>query len=179
MVLLGLFMGIVVGEIYGPISVQPIFAAPPSPCIEHPFPWGCQDRECVNSPESNTIQCCWRDNANGGVTVCQVCDVDDNGDLGGCTDVSPAFKGAPDSSTVTPPPSGNAPPSSTEKCSDNVAVDKNGNCSPITQTPGEGNDDGGDKSNLRDNVLNDMMFGQSQGSSVSENREGENNRTEG
>jgi hypothetical protein len=173
MVLLIAILGILAVLISNPITVKPIFAAPPSPCIEHPFPWGCQDRECVNSPESSTIQCCWRDNANGGGNVCQTCDVDENGDIAGCTDVNPAFKGTPDSNSVAPPPSGKAPPSSTEKCPENVAVDKTGNCSPTTQLPDDTSDN--DKPNLRSNVLNDLMFSQSQDSSTSDNQEEENN----
>ena len=165
MVLLTVFMGLVAGLTYSPISVRPIFAAPPDPCIEHPFPWGCQDRECENSPESSTISCCWRDNANGGRYVCQVCNVDDNGDIGGCSDVFPASKGTPDSSIVVPPPSGKAPPPSTEKCPDNSAVDKNGNCSLTTKLPDDTSDN--NKPNLRGNILNDMMSSQSQDSSDS------------
>ncbi len=138
MVLLTVIMGLVVGLIYGPISVKPIFAAPPDPCIEHPYPWGCQDRTCENSPESNTISCCWRDNANGGRNVCQVCDIDDNGDIGNCGEVT--SKGMPNDNVIAPPPSGKAPPPSTEKCPDNSAVDQNGNCTPTTQLPGDTSD---------------------------------------
>ncbi len=138
MVLLTVIMGLVVGLIYDPISVKPIFAAPPDPCIAHPFPWGCQDRKCENSPLSNTISCCWRDNTNGGRNVCQVCDIDDNGDIGDCGDVTPTSKGIPDSSVIAPPPSGVAPPPSTEKCPDNSAVDSKGNCTPTTQSPNDG-----------------------------------------
>ena len=39
MVLLSVMIGLEALLIYGPISVKPIFAAPPDPCVEHPFPW--------------------------------------------------------------------------------------------------------------------------------------------
>jgi hypothetical protein len=61
-----------------------------------------------------------------------------------------------------------------------VAVDKNGNCSPITQTPDEDNGADSDKTNLRGSVLDDLMYSQSQGSSNSdEEQEGEDNQTNG
>ena len=110
-------IGLVAVLIYGPISSKPIFAAPPSPCIENPFPWGCQGRECENNPEDSTITCYWRDNANGGQNVCQICDVDDSGDIGGCGEVSPASEGKSNTDVVAPPPSGIAPPTSTETMS--------------------------------------------------------------
>jgi len=168
---------LVVGLGYSEISLQSVSALPPDPCFgKHSA--GCPSMSCSNSPATLTAHCCWLDIQDDTV-VCQTCDVNtDTGEFENCTNVSPVSKGTLDGSIVAPSPSGKAPPS-TEKCPDNVAVDKNGNCSPITQTPNEDNDGGGDKPNLRDNVLNDMMFGQSQGSSVSENREGENNRTEG
>ena len=175
MVLLSVMIGLEALLIYGPISVKPIFAAPPDPCVEHPFPWGCQDRECETSPESNTISCCWRDNANGGRNVCQVCDIDDNGDIGGCSDVFPISKGIPDSSIVAPPPSGKAPPPSTEKCPDNSVVDQNGNCTPTTKLPDDTSNN--NKPNLRGNILNDLMSGQSQDSSTSEQQQ--ENQTNG
>jgi hypothetical protein len=164
--LLTVIMGLVAVLIYGPISSKPLFAAPPSPCIENPFPWGCQDRQCDNSPETSTISCCWRDNANGGVYVCQSCDIDDNGDIGGCTDVNPASEGKSNTDVISPPPSGKAPPASTEKCPDNSAVDQNGNCTPTSQMPDDPSDN--TKPTLRGNVLDDLMFSQSQDSSTSE-----------
>ena len=63
-----------------------------------------------------------------------------------------------------------------------MAVDKNGNCSPSAQSPEEDNDAGSDdtKPNLRDNVLNDLMFSQSQDSSTSEKvKEEGNNQANG
>jgi hypothetical protein len=57
-----------------------------------------------------------------------------------------------------------------------VAVDQNGNCSPSAQLPGDTSDD--TKPNLRGNVLNDLMFSQSQDSYTSdEEQEEKNNHT--
>lgn len=169
-------MGLTAGLIYSPTSINLIFAAQPDPC----FVGDCTAKMCDNSPGKLKASCCW---SKPGVipheTVCQTCEVNTNtGEFENCTDI--ASKGSFDSSITAAPPSGKAPPSSTEKCPDNVAVDQNGNCSPITQTPGEGNDAGSDKSNLRGNVLDDLMFSQSRDSSTSdEKQEEENNQTEG
>jgi hypothetical protein len=38
---------------------------------------------------------------------------------------------------TAPPPSGVAPPPSTQTCPENTALDANGNCAPVTQTPKE------------------------------------------
>ena len=73
---------------------------------------------------------------------------------------------------MSPLPSGKAPPPSTEKCPDNSAVDQNGNCTPITQLPGDTSDN--NNPNLRGNILNDII--QSQDSSDSgEEQENQSN----
>ena len=168
-VLLSVITGLTAGLIYGPISINLILAAPPHPCFG-----GAQDYVCIceNNPAKRTANCCWYDSITGSY-ACQTCEVNtDTGDFENCTS-----KGKPDSSVVAPSPSGKAPPPSTEKCPDNVAVDKNGNCSPTIQLP---NEDSGvednNKPNLRGNILNDMRFSQSQGSSSSEEKE---NQTDG
>ncbi len=169
---------LIVGLGYSEISVHPVLAAQPDPC----FLGDCTAKLCDNSPAKLKATCCW---SKPGVipaeTVCQTCEVNTGtGEFENCTSV--ASKGSPDSSTLAPPPSGKAPPTSTEKCPDNAAVDKNGNCSPSAQLPDEDNDAGSDnnKPNLRGNVLNDLMFSQSQESSSSEDQdEKENNQTNG
>lgn len=152
MVLLIIIMGMMVGLIYGPISIHHISAAPPHPCFG-----GAQDYICIceNNPAKLTAKCCWHDSITGSY-ACQTCEVNtDTGDFENCTS-----KGNPDSSVVAPPPSGKAPPPSTEKCPDNSAVDQNGNCTPITQLPDDTSDN--TKPTLRDDVLGDLMFSQSQ-----------------
>lgn len=66
-----------------------------------------------------------------------------------------------------------APLSSTEKCPDNVEMDKNGNCSSSAQMPDENKDVGNNniKPALRGNLLKDLMFSQSQDSSTSVEQE--------
>ena len=59
----------------------------------------------------------------------------DTGDFENC-----ASKGKHGSTVIAPPPSVKAPPASTEQCPENVAVDKNGNCSPSAQLPEKDND---------------------------------------
>jgi len=157
MVLLSIIMGIVVGLIYGPISINLILAAPPHPCFG-----GAQDYVCIceNNPAKLTAKCCWHDSITGSY-ACQTCEVNtDTGDFENCTS-----KGKPDSSVVAPPPSGKAPPPSTEKCPDNSAVDQNGNCTPTTQLPDDTSDN--NKPNLRGNILNDLASSQGPDSSTS------------
>ena len=170
LVLLNIIMGIVVGLIYGPISIQLILAAPPHPCFG-----GAQDYICICeiNPAKQTANCCWYDTITGSY-ACQTCEVNaDTGDFENCT-----IKGKPDSSVVAPPPSGKAPPASTENCPDNSAVDENGNCSPSAQLPDDTSSN--TKPNLRGNVLDDLMFSQSQDSSNSaEEQEEENNQANG
>jgi hypothetical protein len=166
MILPGIIIGIVVGLIYCPISIHVILAAPPHPCFG-----GAQDYVCIceNNPAKLTAKCCWNDSITGSYS-CQTCEVNtDTGDFENCTS-----KGKSDSSVVAPPPSGKAPPPSTEQCPDNVAVDKNGNCTPTSQLPDDTSDN--NKPNLRGNILNEMMFSQSQDSSDSgEEQENQSN----
>jgi len=171
MVLLTVIFGLVAGLIYDPISVKPIFAVPPDPCFGKHSP-GCPNMACSNNPATLTAHCCWTDIYNDR-TICQSCDVNtDTGEFENC-DYS-FSKGKPDSSIVIPPPSGKAPPPSTEKCPDNSAVDSNGNCTPMTQLPDDTSDN--NKPNLRDNLLNDMMLSQSKDSSDSgEEQENQSN----
>jgi hypothetical protein len=160
------FSTVAIGNVYA--------AAPPHPCFG-----GAQDYTCIcdNNPAKLTATCCWYDPITGG-NNCQTCEVNtDTGDFENCTS-----KVKPDSSVVAPSPSGIAPPTSTEQCPENVVADKNGNCSPSAQLPEEDNDSSSDdsKPTLRGNVLNDLMFSQSQDSSPSEEeQEEENNQTDG
>lgn len=160
--LLTVIIGLTVVLIFSPISIHLVLAAPPHPCFG-----GAQDYVCIcdNNPSKQTATCCWYDPLTGG-EGCQTCEVN-AGDFENCTN-----KGKPDSSTIAPPPSGNAPPPSTEKCPDNVAVDTNGNCSPTTQMPGDSSDN--NKPNLRGNILNEMMSTQSPDASDSEEQQEEN-----
>jgi len=168
MVLLSTILALSVGLMSSPISLQLVSAEKPSICFGNHF---CPNMVCTNNPLSLTADCCWS-TMDG--TVCQTCDV--NTDTGEFEDCGPVHtpvvpKGIPDSSPVIPPPSGKAPPPSTEKCPDNSAVDKNGNCTPMTQLPDDTSDN--NKPNLRGNLLNDMMVGQSQDSSTFEEQENE------
>jgi len=153
---------LVAGLANSSISLQPVFANMPDPCFgKHSA--GCPNMVCSNHPALGTAHCCWTDIFNDR-TVCQTCDVNtDTGDFENCSKVE--SKGHPDSSTVIPPPSGLAPPPSTEKCPDNSAVDQNGNCTPTTKLPDDTSDN--NKPNLRGNILNDMMSSQSQDSIIS------------
>ncbi|HET6590269.1 MAG TPA: hypothetical protein VFG45_08905 [Candidatus Nitrosocosmicus sp.] len=171
MILLGVIMGLTGGLMYGPTSINLIFAAQPDPC----FVGDCTAKMCDNSPGKLKASCCW---SKPGVipheTVCQTCEVNTNtGEFENCTDIT--SKGSLDSGVKVAPPSGKAPPTSTETCPDNVAVDKNGNCGPSAQLADVDNNDGSDndKPNLRGNVLNDLMFSQSQDSSISDEGQGE------
>ena len=159
---------LVAGLANSSISLQPVFANLPAPCFgKHSA--GCPGMACSNSPAFLSAHCCWTDIRDDKV-ICQTCDVNtDTWEFVNCSAVE--NKGKPDSSTVIPPPSGKAPPPSTEKCHDNSAVDQNGNCSPTAQLPYDTNDN--NKHNLRGNILNDMMFSQSQDSSMSEKQEQE------
>ena len=165
---------IAMGLTYSTVAIGNVYAAPPHPCFD-----GAQDYNCIceNNPAKLTATCCWYDPITGG-NNCQTCEVNtDTGDFENCTS-----KGKPDSSVVASPPSGIAPPTAPEQCPENVAVDMNSNCSPSAQLPEEVNDTGSDdtKSNLRGNVLNDLMFSQSQDSSTSEEeQEEENNQANG
>jgi hypothetical protein len=168
LVLLSIVLSITTGLMYGPISIHLVLAAPPHPCFG-----GAQDYVCIceNNPSKQTATCCWYDPITGG-EGCQTCEVN-TGDFENCTS-----KGKSDPSTVAPPPSGKSPPPSTEKCPDNTAVDQNGNCAPTTQLPDDTSDN--TKPNLRGNVLDDLMFSQSQDSSTSEEeQEEENNEANG
>src|SRR6476659_2939675 len=162
MVLLNVFMGLVAVLIFSPISLQPASAASPDPCFgKHSV--GCPSMDCTNNIEHLNATCCWTD-IHDGKTVCQTCDVNtDTGEFDDCTYVY--SKGGFDSSVIAPPPSGKAPPPSTEKCPDNSAVDQNYNCTPTTQLPDDTSDN--NKPNLKGNILNDMMSTQSQDSSDS------------
>lgn len=170
-----MFVFAIVVLFYFPISITLVSAAPPDPCFGNGAP-GCI-AICDNSRGDLQATCCWQ--ASAGNYACQTCQINpQTGDYENCYYNKP---GKLNNDIISPqPPSGNAPPTSTEKCPENVAVDKNGNCSPITQTPDEDNGAGSDKTNLRGNVLDDLMFSQSQGSSNSyKEQEGEDNQTNG
>jgi hypothetical protein len=118
--------------IYGPISLHPVFAAPPDQC----FGSRCSGlSDCDNNPEKLTATCCWTDPRDiPPYPKCQTCHVNtDTGEYEDCTDV--ASKGKSDSTVIAPPPSGVAPPPSTTTCPANTALDTNGNCAPVTQGP--------------------------------------------
>ncbi|HET6589674.1 MAG TPA: hypothetical protein VFG45_05875 [Candidatus Nitrosocosmicus sp.] len=147
------------------------------------------DIDCIPESNSNIVDCCYKeyDSDSGETTAiyCTTCYDDGIGNLA-CGEYDKIEVSSPsddgDSSPKGPrdiqpanPPSDMAPPPSTEKCPDNVAVDKNGNCNPITKTPDEGNDEGSDKPNLRGNMLDELKFGQSQDSSTSEEEQEEGN----
>lgn len=132
LMLLAFGLLLVGGLVYSSGSLHPVFAASPDPCFGKHSP-GCPGMSCSNSPATLSANCCWLD-IHDDTIVCQSCEVNtDTGEFENCTDV--ASKGKPDSSTVIPPPSGLAPPPSTEKCPDNSATDSKGNCTPITQSP--------------------------------------------
>jgi len=151
------------------ISLQPVFANLSDPYFRK-HSAGCPGMACSNSPAFLSAHCCWTEIRDDKL-VCQTCDVStDTGEFENCSAVE--NKGKPDSSTVIPPPSGKAPPLSTEKCPDNSAIDQNGNCTPTTQLPDDTSDN--NKPNFRGDILNDMMLSQSQGSFMSEKQEQEN-----
>lgn len=155
MVLLTVFMGLVAGLILSPISIHPVLAAAPHPCFGGAADYSCI---CENNPAKLTATCCWYDTITGSED-CQTCEVNtDTGEFENCH--NGASKGGFDSGVVAPPPSGKAPPPSTEKCPDNSAVGQNGNCSPTTQLPDDTSNN--NKPNLRGNILKDMMSSQSE-----------------
>jgi hypothetical protein len=118
---------LVVGLAYGSVSLHPVFAEPPDPC----FGDECGLSSCDSiSPDAD--QCCWT--GPNGYIICQTCWVFE-GKYFYCD--PPRTKGKPDSSTIAPPPSGVAPPPSTQTCPENTALDANGNCAPVTQSPKE------------------------------------------
>ena len=129
MVLVSTFLFITVGLIYSPNTMRTIFAEPPDPC----FGDDCPGSRCTNYPDGGYAVCCWT--GPNGHEICQACDITLGGDFDNC--LPPSSKGVP-SGVIAPPPSGVAPPPSTEKCPDNSAVDSKGNCTPITQSPGDG-----------------------------------------
>jgi hypothetical protein len=123
---------LVAGLIYCPISLRPVFAAPPDAC----FGDGCSNTKCVNQPEVLYAQCCWTE---GGHQYCQGCSINTNtGEFEKCSDVIQISKGKPDTSIIAPPPSGVAPPPLTTTCPANTVLDTNGNCAPVTQGPDQG-----------------------------------------
>ena len=127
--MVALLLFLVAVLICGPISLHPVFAAPPDAC----FGDGCSNTKCVNQPEVLYAQCCWTE---GGHQYCQGCSINTNtGEFEKCSDVIQISKGRPDSSIIAPPPSGVAPPPSTTTCPANTALDANGNCAPLTQAP--------------------------------------------
>ena len=109
--------------------MRTIFAEPPDPC----FGDDCPGSRCDNYPDGGYAVCCWT--GPNGHEICQACDITLGGDFDNC--LPPSSKGVP-SGVIASPPSGVAPPPSTEKCPDNSAVDSKGNCTPITQSPGDG-----------------------------------------
>jgi hypothetical protein len=123
---------LVAGLIYCPISLRPVFAAPPDRC----FGSHCSGfSACDNSPDRLTATCCWRDPGDvPQYTKCQTCHVNtDTGEFEDCTNVT--SKGKSDSTVIAPPPSGVAPPPLTTTCPANTVSDTNGNCAPVTQGP--------------------------------------------
>ena len=130
MVLVSTFLFVAVGLIYSPNTMRTIFAEPPDPC----FGDGCEGTWCSDLADDAALQCCWT--GPNGYQICQICWKLDDGSFAGCD--PPRTKGIPDSSIIAPPPSGVAPPPSTDKCPDNSAVDSKGNCTPITQSPNDG-----------------------------------------
>jgi hypothetical protein len=119
---------LVAGLAYSSVSLHPVFAEPPDPC----FGDECEGTFC-NSYDGN-MECCWT-GPSGDKIICQICNIDEDGNFVGCS--NPLSKGRPGSSTIAPPPSGVAPPPSTQTCPENTALDANGNCAPVTQTPKE------------------------------------------
>jgi hypothetical protein len=118
------------GLVFTPISLHPVFAAPPHPCFNGDQSYNCN---CENNPAKLQATCCWDDPITG-MAGCQVCQVNtDTGEYENCREV--LSKGKPDTSTIAPPPSGVAPPPSTTTCPANTVLDTNGNCAPLTQAP--------------------------------------------
>jgi hypothetical protein len=159
------------GLAYSSVSLQPVFAQPPDICFgSHSA--ACPNMACSNNPAALSANCCWTDYPADKI-VCQTCEVNtDTGEFENCSAVE--SKGGSGSGVVTSPPSGKAPPPSTEKCPNNSAVDQNGNCTPTTQLPGDTSDN--NKPNLRGNILNDLISTQSQDSSDSgEEQENQSN----
>ena len=170
MVLLTVIIGLVTGLISSPISVKPIFAEPPDP--------GFGGGDCYSAWGGDWLTCCWTEtdpNDPEGIEIhkCQDCIIEEPQPI--CGHPYPGFYKDPKGpGIIAPPPSGKAPPPSTEKCPDNSAVDQNGNCTPTTQLPHDTSDN--NKPNLRGNILNDMMSTQSQDSSASgEEQENQSN----
>jgi hypothetical protein len=123
---------LVAGLAYSSASLHPVFAEPPDPC----FGDGCEGTWCDSIFSGKADQCCWT--GPNGDQICQICWVLEGSESGGyfyCD--PPTTKGRPDSSTIAPPPSGVAPPPSTQTCPENTALDANGNCARVTQTPKE------------------------------------------
>lgn len=115
-----------------PISANPVLAAPPHPCF------GNTDPECLaictSDPEKLQASCCWQ--TADLKYACQTCEV--NGQTGDYENCYYPKIGISDDNIVNPqPPSGVAPPPSSEICSENTVIDEEGNCTPITQSPEE------------------------------------------
>lgn len=144
---------IAMGLVYGPIVINPGLAAPPDICFEE----HCAGKGCENNVENLTATCCW--DGGDGRTYCQTCDVNtDSGEFENCSNPRPIFSGQADDTIVTPPPTGNAPPPSTEKCPDNSAVDQNGNCTPVAQLPEDSSNDDNSKPQIpRGNILGEIQ----------------------
>ena len=140
-----------IGLLYGPVVINPGLAVPPDICFEE----HCAGKGCENNVENLTATCCW-DEPDGN-TYCQTCDVDtDSGEFENCTNPRPVSLGQLDDTVVAPQPSGKAPPQSTGTCPNDIVVDRNGNCTPVTQLPDEAGDTNkNSKPDIRGNILND------------------------
>src|SRR5262245_48136154 len=92
---------LVSGAIGSHFFVRPVTAEPPDPC----FGDDCEGTSCNNlAGSASSLECCWTA-PSGDKIVCQICNVDENGDFYGCD--NPRVT----SSTTAPlPPTGVAPP---------------------------------------------------------------------
>jgi hypothetical protein len=135
MVLLSVIIALIAGLICSPVAVTPVMAEPRDPCFGG---GGCEGSICSTFDDPGYMSCCWL-GPNGENRICQTCKIDyETGEFIFCSTPHSEGKGGLGSSVVAPPPSGKAPPPSTEKCPDNSAVDSKGNCTPITQSPNDG-----------------------------------------
>jgi hypothetical protein len=148
------FLFVLVGLVCFPISVAPVSAAPPDPCFGNGAP-GCE-AACQNNPEKLQATCCWI--APDGKHTCQTCEVNtQTGEFENC--YYEKIGELDDDIVISQPPSDLAPPPSTGKCPDNVAVDKNRNCSPVVQSPEESSNNNNDNNRPqfpRGEILNEL-----------------------
>ncbi|HEU5119904.1 MAG TPA: hypothetical protein VFT71_02860 [Candidatus Nitrosocosmicus sp.] len=144
--------------VYFPISVPTVTAAPPDPCFGNGAP-GCE-AACQNNPEKLQATCCWL--APDGKHTCQTCEV--NTQTGEFENCYYEKTGELDDTVISQPPSDVASPPSTEKCPDNVAIDNNGNCSPVIQSPEESTNNENNDNNKpqipRGEILNELQQNQ-------------------